>query len=439
MSVMSNEATPIISRQLSDGTLLELIYDPETEATALAIATPGQEVRIVPDYTLPTGERVIPYSPTNNLIATGCVLFPSAVGGLREKGDLVEDIRHYLRKYVDLSHVFETLAAHYVLLTWVYDAFNELPYLRFRGDFGTGKTRALITIGSICYKPFIASGASTVSPIFHVLDRFGGTLVLDEADFRFSDATAELTKILNNGNARGLPVLRTMTNRHRELNPTAFRIYGPKIVGMRESFSDAALESRFLTEETGTRPLRSDIPIHLPGSLASEARELRNSLLAWRFAALPMAGPDPTRLVPGLSPRLNQTALSLLSLIDDPDVREEVAGYLHGEQQFQRAARQATFEARAVRAIDEAFDAKRSSTISIADIANRFNKSGELFHIPLNNKAVGALVRGLGIDTKKSRGVYVISQSERAKLIPLRAKFGIPAVASEDAVSDMTA
>ena len=65
----------------------------------------------------------------------------------------------------------------------------------FRGDYGTGKTRALLAIGSLCYKPFFASGASTVSPIFHVLDAFGGTLVLDEADLRFSDATADLTKI----------------------------------------------------------------------------------------------------------------------------------------------------------------------------------------------------------------------------------------------------
>lgn len=54
------------------------------------------------------------------------------------------------------------IAAHYVLLTWVYDAFSDLAYLRFRGDFGTGKTRALLTIGSLCYKPFFASGASTV-------------------------------------------------------------------------------------------------------------------------------------------------------------------------------------------------------------------------------------------------------------------------------------
>ncbi len=116
-----------------------------------------------------------------------------------------------------------------------------------------------------------------------MLDTFGGTLVLDEADLRFSDATAELTKILNNGNVAGMPVLRTMTNRHRELNPHAFTVFGPKLIGMREHFSDRALESRFLTEETGQRPLRADISIHLPGALHQEALALRNRLLAWRF------------------------------------------------------------------------------------------------------------------------------------------------------------
>ena len=89
------------------------------------------------------------------------------------------------------------MAAHYVLFSWVYDAFNEVPYIRFQGDYGTGKTRALLVVGSVCYKPFFASGASTVSPIFHILDAFRGTLILDEADFRFSDEKAEIVKVLN--------------------------------------------------------------------------------------------------------------------------------------------------------------------------------------------------------------------------------------------------
>ena len=39
---------------------------------------------------------------------------------------------------------------------------------------------------------------------------------------------------------------------------------GPKIVAMRHGFADPALESRFLTEEMGKRPLATSIPINLP-------------------------------------------------------------------------------------------------------------------------------------------------------------------------------
>jgi hypothetical protein len=184
---------------------------------------------------------------------------------------------------VDFDASFENVATHYVLLTWLYDAFNELPYLRLRGDYGSGKTRALLTLGSLCYKAFFASGASTISPISHTLDAFRGTLIFDEADFRFSDEPAEIVKILNNGNVRGLPVLRTMMNRQREFNPEAFQVFGPKIVATRGSYDDKALESRFLTEEIGSRKLRSDIPIDLPDSFKEEAREVRNKLLLYRF------------------------------------------------------------------------------------------------------------------------------------------------------------
>ena len=71
-------------------------------------------------------------------------------------------------------------------------------------DTGSGKTRFLLTAGSLCYKPIFASGASTVSPLFRILDSMRGTLIVDEGDFRFSDEKAELVKILNNGNGRGL-------------------------------------------------------------------------------------------------------------------------------------------------------------------------------------------------------------------------------------------
>jgi hypothetical protein len=176
----------------------------------------------------------------------------------------------------------------------VYDAFNELPYLRVRGDYGSGKTRFLLVIGALAYKAFFGSGASTVSPLFHIQDAFRGTLVLDEADFRLSDEKAEVVKILNNGNVAGMPVLRTMQNGKGELQPRAFQVFGPKVLASRGSYEDQALESRFLTEAMGGRPLRQGIPINLPDAYRDEARALRNKLLVYRFRNRHSAAIDPS-------------------------------------------------------------------------------------------------------------------------------------------------
>ena len=241
MRTETNNTTPVVSRVLKR-TLVELVYDKDSRKTALAIAR-GGDARSSIASSLIRAETLVPYSPANNLVRHECVLLPSHPEPSGGKDELVDDIAAYLHRYVHLSPLFERIAAYYVLLTWVFDAFNEVPYLRFRGDYGSGKTRALIAAGWIAYRGLLfASGASTVSPIFHTLDNFGGTLVLDEADLRFSDKWADLVKILNNGTVKGMPVLRSVQNRNKEFDPAAFSVYGPKIVAMRGSFKDRALE-----------------------------------------------------------------------------------------------------------------------------------------------------------------------------------------------------
>jgi len=277
------------------------------------------------------------------------------------------------------------------------------------------------------YKPFFASGASTVSPIFHIQDAFQGTLILDEADFRFTDQTAELTKVLNNGTTRGLPVLRTMTNRHRELNPTAFRVFGPKVIAMRESFSDRALESRFLTEETGGRTLRSDIPIHLPDSFKGEALALRNKLLAWRFRARAEVRPDPSRLPDDAAPRTKQTSLALLSLIDDAGLRSRLVDHLAGLDACAVEERADTLDAAMLAAVMDAFAASPAHYAAVRDVTDRFNANkADDFGKPMTNKWVGSFIRRrLRLATTKTGGVYVIPPSERARVSALAKRFGV--------------
>src|SRR5262249_32985075 len=211
--------------------------------------------------------------------------------------------------------LFETIASSSVLMTWLYEDFNELPYLRVRGDPGSGKTRFLLTVGALCYKPIFASGASTVSPLFRILDAVRGTLIIDEGDFRFSDERAEIIKILNNGNARGFPVLRSELTPSKEFNPRAYAVYGPKIVATRDFFQDRALETRCLTEDMGARSLRTDVPITLPIEFAAEAQSLRNQLLLFRFRHRTRARPNETLVDAAIEPRLRQVFLPLLSVI----------------------------------------------------------------------------------------------------------------------------
>ena len=71
---------PTVSHLSPDGRLIELVYNADERTTALAVNRPDGSIAIEPYVDLSTDERLVPYSATNNLIATGCVLLPSAVG-----------------------------------------------------------------------------------------------------------------------------------------------------------------------------------------------------------------------------------------------------------------------------------------------------------------------------------------------------------------------
>jgi hypothetical protein len=321
----------------------------------------------------------------------------------------------------------------YVLLSWLYDAFNDLPYLRLRGDFGSGKTRALLTIGSLCYKAFFASGASTVSPIFHTLNAFRGTLIFDEADFRFSDERAEIVKILNNGNVRGLPILRTMMNRQREFNPQAFQVFGPKIVATRSSYEDKGLESRFITEEMGSRALRSDIPINLPETFKDEARELRNKLLLYRFHRRHEVKLDASLVDRNLEPRLNQIILPLLSVIGDAKLRAELRNVALNAQASIVAERGLLMEAQVLEILAELMSTSSRPVVPVADITGGLiERYGAEYERSITNRWIGSILRKkLNLQTYKSHGVYVVPLTERPKIELLCGRYGVNVITDQ--------
>ena len=235
--------------------------------------------------------------------------------------------------------------------------------------------------------------------------------------------------MLNNGNVKGLPVLRSMQNRDKEFNPRAFRVFGPKIVAMRGTFEDAALESRFLTEEMGLKPVRADISIPLPNTLHEEALALRNRLLHYRFCQLFSTKPDMTALLEGVEPRINQIALPLLSLVDEPEVRTDIRARLLRDQMERASARRETLEAKLVAAICQAMAGAKTSEIGVSAIAEIFNSvNGGEYGRPVSQKWIGHELRTrLRLTTQKSHGVYVVPIAEKPRIDALAARYNYAA------------
>jgi hypothetical protein len=69
-------SVPTVSRILSDGSILELLYRPDDQRTALALYNAG---RWTAQHHVDSDERhrLVPFSPQNNLIRNEVVLLPS--------------------------------------------------------------------------------------------------------------------------------------------------------------------------------------------------------------------------------------------------------------------------------------------------------------------------------------------------------------------------
>lgn len=421
-------AVPTVSTVLSDGAVVEMLYDAAAARTAFVVGQDGiwrEEAFLATE----DGQRLVPYAPTNNLLKHRVVLLPSHPEEYGTEATLAHEIQAFIHRYVDAGPLFEQIATYYVLLTWVYDRFNELPYLRVRGDFGSGKSRFLLTVGSLCYKPIFASGASTVSPLFRMLDIFSGTLIIDESDFRFSDAKAEVVKILNNGNGRGFPVLRSEANGRGEFNPRAYAVFGPKLVATRGSFDDRALESRCLTEELGQRALREDIPISLPPAHEAEALHLRNKLLLFRLRNFGKCAVDDELVDRTIEPRLNQIFVPLLSVVEDHSVRESLRALARRYDREAVAERGMDIEAQVLEVIADLLALDETSRLSIKEITEQFaERHGDDYERKVTNKWIGGVLRKrLGLKPQKSHGTFVIPIDELLKVRRLCDRYGIAA------------
>lgn len=310
-------------------TLVEQVYDPKKNITSYLVYKNGSFDNV--KYLDILGQK---YSPINDgSLIEGVVLLPSTAIDFGSTEGLIDQIKDFIHKYVDVSLQFEQICAWYVLLTWVSDKVSTISYLRALGDTSTGKSRWQNVVGGLCYKFCKVSGAITPAPIYRMIEKWRGTLGIEEADFRDSSEKNEVITILNCGFERGNPVIRADKNVAGKVHFSS--TFGPKLITSRRTFNDVALESRCLTEKMAETS-RKDIQDILPQKFYEEQLALRNKLLAFRLKNLGTikidAGIDID--LGDVEPRLRQATRSFASLFANlPDTLKSFKEFL---QVYQR-------------------------------------------------------------------------------------------------------
>jgi len=434
---------------LQDGSIVEMLYDAKECASKLAVYKDGKIA--LEDKVRVNGMTVFtPFAPNQDILRNKYVLFPSRVGDYQSNEALYYEVRAFIDKYVQLPEEFLSVVAVYVMLSWVYDKFQNIPYLRVVGLFGTGKSRLLSAAGHLCYKTVMAGGSISNAALFRTLDLFNPTLVFDEAELSEKES-ADMRQVLRQGYSAGTPVSRMDKSPSGKMYIQIFDVFGPKIIASQTRFSDIALESRCLTQ--WMYPITKNTrPIEISGNFKEEALLLRNKLVMFRFKNYHSVIADEQALGEIDLPRLKQTGLAVVSIakmLCAPALKD-VIKFLSEYEEELRSEQADSVENDILLCVLDLLTQKyikesgkirtgvdltqRFNTLHYEDYSNRETKeysggSRGLLTYPgakVSAKKIGIYVRKMGFKVDRDgRGFYIPVVKEYSKIRLLARRYGL--------------
>ena len=370
--------------------IAEQIYEGHKTMFCVYTNNVAENIRYMTNFKL--GMKYVPHSGEE--IQKKAILLPTKAEEYGTDEELDQEIKDYIHEWLDLPEDVLQFAVWNIKRSWVYERFHTLNYLRALGDTGQGKSRFLDTLGYIHYKPIATSGASTSAPVFRIIDKWRGTLIMDEADFQKSDEAQDMIKIINQGFEKGRYIMRCDKDKKNEVN--FFDPFCPKILATRKTFEDKAVESRCITQVmVGTQ--RRDIKWNLNSRFWKQTETIRNKLLMWRFRNYFKINPDKEiDLDLGeIEPRVQQVVSSFINLFGENEKQlAQFKKFILNYQGELIEERRDSFEGVVVNAIHSLIqdDWKDISSKDIIERGNITNKKGHL----ISPRGLSSTLKALG-------------------------------------------
>ena len=196
-------------------------------------------------------------------------------------GQLLTEIKDLIGRYFVLPKGVKTLLALWVMATWVYRLFFIFPYLKICSPVpGCGKSSLLLTIGYLSYKPILADN-TTSSSLFRTVEKYGGTLLLDELDAAGLKYDHDKRGLLNSGYSAAGRVLRSVKTKDGDFDVQPFATYGPKALCGIGNFLPATVRDRSIPFLMKRKTKQEKVDRWKGREFQQECRPLAQKLSRW--------------------------------------------------------------------------------------------------------------------------------------------------------------
>ena len=339
------------------------------------------------------------YKPiTDKIVLKGGVGLPTGVTDYENTSEIINQIRDFLIKYVQLPTFYENLLPQLVLFYWVYEKFPFVPYLHFIGGTGTGKTTAMETLGSICYKPIDTTGSLTIASLFRLATSWKGTLLIDEFNTVGGEESGEMISFLKSGVSNRL-IFRTEGEKKKEVE--VYIVKSPKVFTSENPITDAGLQSRTLEIKMDKNNRR--VPLYKLPHYHQEAQEIRNKLLLWRLRNFSKVDLSKIEFgYPELEPfdRRVQQILTPIYYFSDDAARKQIAVFAKEQEIETKRQRRESLDGLIFEVIYDHYKMPTTTDLALSTIVGIVNKTATKY--PITERKLAGIVRKvLGIDTKR--------------------------------------
>ncbi|MEM2943201.1 MAG: hypothetical protein QW087_00435 [Methanomassiliicoccales archaeon] len=313
---------------------------------------------------------------------------------------LQRDIQRCMNDYIVLNDSrYYTLVAHFIMCTWVHEAFNHAPRLLIYAPTRSGKTQLIRFLSAMCYRGHDYTNPS-VAALYRDIEEYHPTICIDSWQRINDERKKELEWIYEKGFTRGGSVARVNNDGGKVQR---FRVFSFMAVATKDLNIPEDLQNRsILIPMSEGKPEKKNFDLE-------EISKIKSMLLGLRFAFLTGKTSVESKEVnnTSLDPRSIDMAATLLSLCTNEDNEEAILSLIEEAQEASKEALKETTEADVFYALCEVIKEKLlasidqkldPSSITVSEVTEKVNEGRE-YH--LTHKRVGQLLRTLGFELRK--------------------------------------